>query len=200
MGRILTTVFESYSGVKEVVNVIFHGRVAILFVDSAFHRQGHSSIPCQSVVDLWRIKLHWNRLFSGYYVFIPVTIVPPMLHIRILFTSPRRYVILATNIRSIKHFSFDLGSSYDCITSNDRKESWMKTVRKLCYVLIWDIIPPFSLGGGGGDRKCNTISVRILDDPIKSRTRHFPNSVRNIITSATWKDTYLNGSRHTPLL
>ena len=91
---IITTVFESYSRMKEVVNAIFYWRVAVLFVVSASHRQGHSSIPDQSVVDLWCTKLHWDRLFSEYYGFILVTIVPPMLRTHILFIYPRRYVIL----------------------------------------------------------------------------------------------------------
>lgn len=107
---IITTVFESYSRMKEVVNAIFYWRVAVLFVVSASHRQGHSSIPDQSVVDLWCTKLHWDRLFSEYYGFILVTIVPPMLRTHILFIYYQRCMNLATARFVATHFT-DLRSS-----------------------------------------------------------------------------------------
>jgi len=41
----------------------------------------------------------------------------------------------------MKQFSYDLVTTFDCITSNNQKENWMKTVRKrLCSNMRYTVI------------------------------------------------------------
>ena len=47
-----------------------------------------------SVWDLWWMQWHWLTFVSVLFGFPPICVIPPMLHTRISFTYPRRYVVL----------------------------------------------------------------------------------------------------------
>jgi hypothetical protein len=51
--------------------------------------------PCHRMSDLWWLKWHWDRGFSGYFgVVLSVGITVPILHTHITFVYHRSYIIL----------------------------------------------------------------------------------------------------------
>jgi hypothetical protein len=57
---------------------------------------GPGSIPGQSMWNLWWTKWHWDRFFSDYFGFSPVSFIPPVLH------TWKNLLALSIQIKSIR--------------------------------------------------------------------------------------------------